>query len=117
MKTVKKLAVITATIAVVAGTTFVAQAHNPTENDALGVNATTVTLNEAVSTALASVYGKATKADFSNDDGKALWEIEIIDSTNQVHDLEIDANSGVVVKNEIDTIDHEDDDEDEEHED
>ncbi len=109
MRTIKQLTVAAAVITTISGAAFIAQADNPTENDALGSNSVPVSLNEAVDTALATVPGKAANVDFSNDEGRDIWEIEIIDPDNQVHDVEINARTGAIIKNEIDTADHEND--------
>ena len=116
MKTVKKLTVVAAISATVFAGVFIAQAHNSGENDALAAQSATITLDNAVYTALATVPGKATKAEFSNDDDENVWEIEIAGNDHRVHDVEINARNGIIVKNEIDHADHENDDDDDDDE-
>jgi len=46
-----------------------------------------------------------TEAEFSNDKGKAIWEIEMVANDNQVYELEIDATIGKVLSQKLDTAD------------
>ncbi len=94
------------------------QANKSKENDALSVNSAKVTLTQAVNTALANVAGKAVNVEFSNDDGVAVWEIEVITTANKVYDVEVNAETGIFIKKELDTDDDEnEDDEDDDEED
>jgi len=83
------------------------------KNDAVKVNDAKVSLQEAVSSALLLVPGKAVKAEFSNDDDNAVWEIEILSADKQVHDIEINAINKKVMKNKMDKKDNEEKDDEE----
>ena len=109
MKHLKKIILIPAIVGLLTGVAFIVEAENVEHNDALAIQSATVTLHEAVITALKLVPGKAVKAEFSNDDQLAVWEIEIVSMDQQVHDIEIDANHGTVVKQSLDNVDDESD--------
>lgn len=61
----------------------------------------TITLDEAQEIALAEVDGKVTRAVEETDDGRSYYEFDII-TNDQKHELEVDASSGKITKNEID---------------
>lgn len=112
MKKFKKTVVLVAIFTAITGSAFAAQDSHQSGNDAFGVSSANITLEQAVATAQASVPGEASRVKFSDDDGKAVWEVEIIDNNDHVYDLEIDANNGTVIKKEVDRSDdgdHEDD--------
>jgi len=95
------------------GAAFSIQANDSHSiNDALAVTTATVTLEQAVTIALQTVPGTAVKAEFSNDDGQTVWEVEIVGTDKQqVYELKIDANSAEVVMQGIDKDDYENEDE------
>ena len=98
------------------GTSMVVQANTSSVNDALAISTSSITLEQAVSIAQKIVAGTPAKAEFSTDDGTAIWEVEMIDNNRQVFDIEIDAMSGKVLKNVADKADHDADDDYEEEE-
>ena len=109
MKNVKKIVLIA-----LIGAAFSIQAKDSHSiNDALAVTTATVTLEQAVSIALQTVPGRAVKAEFDNDDGQTVWEVEIVATDKQqVYELKIDATSAKVVTQGIDKDDYEIEDED-----
>ncbi len=54
----------------------------------------TVTLEEAVRQALKSVPGKAVEAEIEKEDGRTVYEVEIIDVNNKTQKVYVDAQSG-----------------------
>jgi len=64
-------------------------------NAALGID-------QAMKIALAEMPGKVIEAEIEQDDGVIVWEIEVLNSQNQVYEFEIDANSGVIIESERD---------------
>lgn len=112
MKQLKKITIIVTIFVALAGSSLTTQAEN--QNDALGViNSAALTLDQAAATTLTIVPGTVAKIEFSDDDDRAVWEIENVDINNQTYDLEIDANNGTVIKNEIDHNDDTDNDDEE----
>ncbi len=107
LKTIVAAALISGGLA---GTAYAVQAKDSADNDAKSAAEATITLNSALEIALQSVPGTAVGVEFENEDGIALWEVEILASNQQVYDLEIDAISGEVLKNKIDKDDREEDD-------
>lgn len=113
MKTLSKTIAVIGMAVCIAGTSLYAYAESE-KNDALAVKSVKISLSEALSSALEKVSGVASEVKFSNDDNQTVWEIEIIDQNQQVHDIEIDANSGAILKNKIDDNDRNDDERDDE---
>ena len=58
------------------------------------VEAATVTLEEAVRNALKSVPGRAVEVEIAKEDGRTVYEVEIIDSSNKIQKVYVDAQSG-----------------------
>ena len=61
-----------------------------------------ISLDEAQEIALKAIDGKVTKAKKERDDGTDYYDFEII-SDNQKYEIEVDANTGKIIKNEKDT--------------
>jgi len=91
-----------------AGTAYIAQAKNSESEDARAVTQATVSMNKAIEIAQQQVPGDVVGAEFENEDGQILWEVEILAANKEVYELEIDATSGKVLKQKKD---HDDDDE------
>jgi len=108
-KTATLLTVISLTLT---GMTVVASAEGKVENDALSVTKASISMEQAIKAAKQAVPGVATMAKFSTDDGKGVWEVELVDASHQTFDVDIDAGTGDVLKQEVDKADREDDDED-----
>lgn len=87
-----------------------AQADQQGTNDAIRVISAKISLEQALEIARNTVPGKAAKIEYSTDDGQAVWEIEMVSRNQNVHDIEINASTGKVIKQKIDKIDDEDDD-------
>lgn len=60
-----------------------------------------ISLDEAQEIALKTIDGKVTKAKKERDDGIDYYDFEII-SDNQKYEIEVDANTGKIIKNEKD---------------
>jgi uncharacterized membrane protein YkoI len=64
----------------------------------LGQNETSVTLAQAVLTAVAAIPGRAVEAQLSADEGRIVYEIEIIDLDQDLRRVYVDAEAGKVIK-------------------
>ena len=53
-----------------------------------------ITLEEAVRHALLSVPGKAVEAEIVKEDGRIVYEVEIVDRTNKTQKVYVDAQNG-----------------------
>ena len=53
-----------------------------------------ITLEEAVRHALQSVPGKAVEAEIGKDDGRIVYEVEIVDQKNKTQKVYVDAQNG-----------------------
>lgn len=53
-----------------------------------------ITLQEAIHQALVTVPGKAIEAEIGKDEGRTVYEIEIIDSSNKTQKVYVDAQNG-----------------------
>ena len=58
------------------------------------VAATKITLEEAIHNALLSVPGKAVEAEIGKEDGRIVYEIEIVDRSNKAQTVYVDAQNG-----------------------
>ncbi len=109
MKHFKKVTIIVTIFLAVVGISFTTYAESQDTNDATGVIDAAITLDQAAAAALEVIPGTVAKIEFSDDDDIAVWEIEVVDNQSITHDIEIDANSGTIIKNEIDQNDNSDD--------
>lgn len=64
----------------------------------LGQNETSITLAQAVLTAVAAIPGRAVEAQLSADDGRIVYEVEIIDLDQDLRRVYVDAEAGRVIK-------------------
>ena len=108
MKNFKELTIIITIFLAIAGISFTTYAESKDANDAVGVVDAAVTIDQAAAAALEVIPGTVAKIAFSDDDDIAVWEIEVVDNQNITHDIEIDANSGTIIKNEVDLNDNSD---------
>lgn len=88
-----------------AGVAYGAQAKESEKNDALSAAQASVTINSAIDRALAKVPGIVVAAEYENEDGKAVWEVEVLAANKSVHDLTIDASNGKILSNQNDSDD------------
>ena len=86
-------------------TAFSGQGKDEDDNSPQIINQATLNINQAITIALADVPGKVIQAEIERDDGKLFWEVEVLDGSNQVYQLEIDANNGQVLEKEKDKED------------
>ncbi len=56
----------------------------------------TVTLEDAVKHALKEVPGKAVEAEIGKEDGRTVYEVEIVDHNNKTQKVYVDAQNGHV---------------------
>ena len=94
-------------------TTLVAQAKTGNHEDETAVTEVAVTLKQAVDIATKAVLGSPSKVEFESEEGKFMWEVEVVVANGQVYDFIIDATSGKVLKKELDKVDNEDEEEEE----
>ena len=63
------------------------------------IGATNVSLTEAVRTAEASVTGaRAVEAELEKEDGRAVYEVELIDAKQEKRKVYVDAGTGKIVQ-------------------
>jgi uncharacterized membrane protein YkoI len=53
-----------------------------------------ITLEEAIHHALLSVPGKAVEAEIGKEDGRIVYEVEIVDRSNKTQKVYVDAQNG-----------------------
>ena len=61
-----------------------------------------VQVNDAIQIATAAVPGKVYEAEFELEGKQAVWEVEILTAENQRVEVEIDANTGDILKQKVD---------------
>lgn len=69
---------------------------------------TAITLEQAIDAAKSEVAGRVLEAELEQEDGKAVYEVEMAGANGQIRELTVDAQSGKVLKNEVEEDDHED---------
>lgn len=104
----KKIQTIIATTLV--GAAFViggltVQAKEMVNDASLAKNAN-VSMEQAIAIAIKTVPGTAVKAEFDKEKGQSFWEVEVLADNQQVMELDIDANDGKVLKQQLDKVDH-----------
>jgi uncharacterized membrane protein YkoI len=83
------------------------------ENDAVASLAQArIDMTQAVDLALAQTAGRATRAELGDVNGHAVYEVEVVASSNQVFDVKVDAVAGKVLSSTPDPADHEDEEKD-----
>ena len=85
-----------------------AYAASTTQNDALGVAEAGISLTQAVTAAEQHVGGKASRAEYEGEQGRSLFEVEVVKGA-QVMDVQVDPTSGKVLTAENDKVDQGDD--------
>jgi uncharacterized membrane protein YkoI len=78
--------------------------ENAAVSATLGETETTVTLEQAVLTAVKAIPGRAVEAELSADEGRIVYEVEIIDLDQDRRRVYVDAEGGRVIKVRSDTL-------------
>ena len=66
---------------------------------------TSVTMEEAIKTATTQFPGKVLEAELESEDGKAIYEVEIVNTSGETREVEIDAQSGKILSSELEDQD------------
>jgi uncharacterized membrane protein YkoI len=74
--------------------------HDGKEKAGVASLPTSVTMEEAIKTATAQFPGKVLEAELENEDGKAVYEVEIVNASGETREFEIDAQSGKILSSE-----------------
>lgn len=61
---------------------------------------TSVTMEEAIKIATTQFPGKVLEAELENEEGKAIYEVEVINGSGETREFEIDAQSGKILSSE-----------------
>ena len=97
-----------------AGGAALAKPSEASENDAvLGLAAAKITLVQAIAAAESHVNGRATSAELESEGGTVLFEVEVVDSSDAVYDVVVDAGTGEVLSSKADAADDEQEDDEE----
>jgi hypothetical protein len=59
--------------------------------------AATINISQAITLAIQRVPGTVLEAEFEEEDGKGLWEIQIVTQDSQVMEIKVDSESGEVI--------------------
>ena len=81
-----------------------ALSHDGKKDDVTNLS-TAVTMEEAIKTAKTQFPGKVLEAELENEDGKAVYEVEIVNAAGEVREFEIDAQSGKILSSELEDHD------------
>ena len=66
---------------------------------------TSVTMEEAIKTATTKFPGKVLEAELESEDGKAVYEVEIVNTAGETREFQIDAQSGKILSSELEDQD------------
>jgi len=69
---------------------------------------TAITLEQAIDAAKSEFAGRVLEVELEQEDGQAMYEVEIAGVNSQIRELTVDAQSGKVLKNEVEEDAHED---------
>lgn len=59
-----------------------------------------ISMEQAITAATAQFPGKVLEAELESEDGKAVYEIEIVNTSGEIRELEIDGQTGKVLSSE-----------------
>jgi len=77
-----------------------AMSHDGKEKADVANLPTSVTMEEAIKTATTQFHGKVLEAELEREDGKAVYEVEIVNASGETREFEIDAQSGNILSSE-----------------
>ena len=108
----KRNTLITAIVvaSAISGGSWIAAANANTDKAEQAAQAT-IAQDQAVNIALQAVPGTVIESEFESEDGVTLWEIEILDANQQVTEVEVDANTGEILSQKVDTDENDEEDE------
>lgn len=86
------------------GTAGAVFAESPSENDALGITKTPISLTHAITSAEQHVGGKASRAEYEQEGGRPVFDVEVVKGKD-VMDVKVDPTSGKVISAAADKID------------
>lgn len=78
-----------------------AMSHDGQGKAAVANLATSVTMEEAIKTATTQFPGKVLEAELESEDGKVMYEVEIVNAAGEIREFEIDAQSGKILSSEL----------------
>ncbi|MFZ1744728.1 MAG: PepSY domain-containing protein [Nitrospirales bacterium] len=78
-----------------------AMSHDGKDKAAVANLATAVTMEEAIKTATTQFPGKVLEAELESEDGKVMYEVEIVNAAGEIREFEIDAQSGKILSSEL----------------
>jgi uncharacterized membrane protein YkoI len=106
MKTKTSIAIVSALVLATTATAFAAKS---TETEAMAIADAKVSLIQAITTAEQHASGKALRAELESGKKGALYDIEVVSGAKTM-DIQVDAQSGVVIASTEDRGDREGDD-------
>ncbi len=99
MKHLNKVLAATLISGSLLGSAFVVHASNNDKDskETIAMSEASITMDKALEIALSTIPGSAKEVEFDVENGKSIWEVEVVDANNRVHELEIDATTGEVL--------------------
>jgi uncharacterized membrane protein YkoI len=79
--------------------------HDGKEKTEVANLPTSVTMEEAIKTATTQFPGKVLEAELESEDGKAIYEVEIVNAAGENREFEIDAQSGKILSSDLEDQD------------
>ena len=104
MKIEKKIIIpslIALAIAAGSAAVYASQKHDQHKaNELASIQDAKLSLDDAINVALQEMPGKVFEAELEADHSVAVWEIELLNSNNEVYEYEINANTGAILETE-----------------
>ncbi len=79
-----------------------------TPNQSPALSTATLSLEEAIAKAKTKFPGRVLEAELEDEDGQAVYEIEIASDVGGVHEIKVDAQSGELLSSEVEDQEHDD---------
>ncbi|WNM62128.1 PepSY domain-containing protein [Candidatus Nitrospira neomarina] len=89
------------TLALLLSSVGLAMSHDGKDKAAVANLTTSVTMEEAINTATTQFPGKLLEAEMESEDGKVIYEVEIVNAAGEIREFEIDAQSGKILSSEL----------------
>ena len=103
MKNINKIIAATLISTGLLGASFTAQAESRgnSAKEVAAMSEAKINMTRAVEIALEKVPGTVIEAEFEVEKGKSIWEVDVVNADKKVYEVEIDATSGEVIKQEL----------------
>ena len=72
------------------------------DDDKVDMASVVLNMQDAITIELDRVAGEVVEVELESEDDKVVWEIEVMGENDQVSEVSVDANTGVIIEVEVD---------------